>query len=83
MAKRDTAQVAPADPGLLSTEVPEDPGTGAFSREKFVKEFGLFILEKKRLCKDMVSISEQAHRGLEATAQIDLEGRRFLTERKI
>lgn len=53
------------------------------SQGSFVKEFGLFILEKKRLCKDMVSISEQAHGGLEATIQTDLEGRRFLTERKI
>lgn len=67
----------------LSTEVLEDLGTGAFSMEKFVKEFGLFILEKKRLCKDIVSISEQAHGGLEATAQTDLARRRFLTERKI
>lgn len=59
---RKTAQAALADSDLAQLWGPRrpmnKPGTiSAFSREKFVKELGLFILEKKRLCKYMVSIS--------------------------
>lgn len=49
-------------------------GTDVFSRETSVKDFGLFILKERRLCKDKASISEDTHGMVEGIAQTYLEG---------